>query len=307
LEFQIFHEFIFGFFPGILSVLFVGFFVGYLSSFLGIGGGFIYTPFFHTFFHLSAVQAVAVSLAQMPLSSLSGLFVYYKNGKIKWGEGLILLITSIPSAQFVAYKFGRFEDTELGRKVFFGMPVSELVYLFIFTFFLSILGIWNLISAKRKRRIFETNVVIPKSKLEDDHFKTSARNLYQPKSIFFLLVVGVAFGTFSSLLGIGGGFLAVPLFVYYFKMEPVEAVATSFLGIFFTSLGTSVLFYLQGKLHIELAIVGTLGGFIGARMGSLKAVHAKPYTILKVLGIMQLVVVMWYFGNKLSKILGMLN
>jgi uncharacterized membrane protein YfcA len=292
LDFQIFNEFLFGFYPGLISVLLIGFFVGYLSSFLGIGGGFIYTPFFHTFFHLSAVQAVAVSLAQMPLSSLSGLFIYIKNNKVRWREGFTLLLTSIPSAQFVAFKFGRFEDTPLGKKMVFGMPVSELIYLFIFTFFLSILGVWNLVSARRKKRQSETMTSLP-----DSNFKRSSGL----QSIILLLLVGIAFGTTSSLLGIGGGFLAVPLFVYYFKMEPVEAVATSFLGIFFTSFGTSVLLYSQGKLHIELAIVGTLGGFIGARMGSLKAIKAKPYIILQILGFMQILVVIWYLGNKLSK------
>lgn len=305
MDFQIFHEFVFGFYPGILSILLVGFFVGYLSSFLGIGGGFIYTPFFHTFFHLSAMQAVAVSLAQMPISSLSGLFVYMKNRKVRFKEGLILLLTSIPSAQWVAYKFGRFEDTEIGRKLFFGMPVSELIYLFIFTFFLSILGVWNLISARKKKHKAQLHSLTQEKVLSTELRTTQPQVDF--KSVFFLLSVGVAFGATSSLLGIGGGFLAVPLFVYYFKMEPVEAVATSFLGIFFTSFGTSILLYTQGKLHLELALVGTIGGFIGARLGSLKAIHAKPYTILYILGSMQLLVVTWYLGNKLMKIFYWVN
>ncbi|MDZ4728027.1 MAG: sulfite exporter TauE/SafE family protein [Leptospira sp.] len=299
MDFQVFNEFIFGFYPGIISVIVLGFLVGYLSSFLGIGGGFIYTPFFHTFFHLSAVQAVAVSLAQMPFSSLSGLFVYFKNKKIQFREGFLLLITSIPTAQYVAYKFGRFEDTDLGKTIVYGMPISELVYLFIFTFFLSILGVWNLISAERKKKklsLAENEIV---QNLRESENKTNRVKSDSLRSIFFLLLVGIAFGATSSLLGIGGGFLAVPLFVFYFRMEPVEAVATSFLGIFFTSFGTSLLFYFQGKLHIELALVGTIGGFIGARLGSLKAIHAKPYVILRVLGCMQILVVMWYLGNKI--------
>ncbi len=298
MDFQIFNEFVFGYYPGILTVLLLGFFVGYLSSFLGVGGGFIYTPFYHTFFHLSAVQAVAVSLAQMPLSALSGLIVYNKSNKIKWREGFFLLLTSIPSGQYVAYKFGRFEETELGRKLVSGMPISELVYFFVFTFFLSILGIWNLVSARKKKNKAEQilNEFESTESNEINHQRNSPP--LNAKSVIFLLLVGVVFGAFSSLLGIGGGFLAVPLFVYYFRMEPVEAVATSFLGIFFTSMGTSLLFYFQGKLFLDLAIVGTVGGLIGARLGSLKAIDSKPYIILQVLGTMQLIVVMWYSGSK---------
>lgn len=322
-NFQIYHDFVWGFWPGIIVVFGVGFFVGYLASFLGLGGGFIYTPFFHSFFHLTAVQAVAVSLAQMPVSSLSGLFVYHKNNKIRWKQGFLLLITSIPAAQYTAYKFGRFEDTELGKQLYYGIPLSEFIYLIVFTVFLGILAIYNLIIAlKRRRKYYQSlevqsqisnptsaaasansgsnsnanaSVSVPANESHAESFS------YSPKSVFIVLVTGIFFGLFSSLFGIGGGFLAVPLFVYYFRMSPVEAVATSFLGIFLTSFGTSVLFFMQGKLHLELALVGSFGGIFGARIGSLKAVNAKPYSILLVTATFQFLVVVWYVLGKLPK------
>lgn len=322
-NFQIYYDFVWGFWPGIIVVFGVGFFVGYLASFLGLGGGFIYTPFFHSFFHLTAVQAVAVSLAQMPVSSLSGLFVYYKNNKIRWKQGFLLLVTSIPSAQYTAYKFGRFEDTELGKQLYYGIPLSEFIYLIVFTFFLGILAIYNLITAlKRRKKYYQSLKIDPEisnaiptaiSALSGSNSNGTIglekpANIekvdlfaYSPKSVLIVLFTGIFFGLFSSLFGIGGGFLAVPLFVYYFRMSPVEAVATSFLGIFLTSFGTSVLFFMQGKLHLELALVGSFGGIFGARIGSLKAVNAKPYSILLVTAIFQFLVVVWYVLGKLPK------
>lgn len=303
-NFQIYHDFVWGFWPGIIVVFGVGFFVGYLASFLGLGGGFIYTPFFHSFFHLTAVQAVAVSLAQMPVSSLSALVVYHKKNKIRWKQGFLLLCTSIPVAQYTAYKFGRFEDTEFGKQLYYGIPLSEFIYLIEFTFFLGILAIYNLITAlKRRRKYYQALEVqfenslsaLPVNESEVDNFS------YSGKSVSVVLITGIFFGLFSSLFGIGGGFLAVPLFVYYFRMSPVEAVATSFLGIFLTSFGTSVLFFIQGKLHLELALVGSFGGIFGARIGSRKAVNAKPYSILLVTAIFQFLVVTWYVLGKLPK------
>lgn len=303
-NFQIYHDFVWGFWPGIIVVFGVGFFVGYLASFLGLGGGFIYTPFFHSFFHLTAVQAVAVSLAQMPISALSALVVYHKKNKIRWKQGFLLLCTSIPVAQYTAYKFGRFEDTEFGKQLYYGIPLSEFIYLIVFTFFLGILAIYNLITAlKRRRKYYQALEVqfenslsaLPVNESEVDNFS------YSGKSVSVVLITGIFFGLFSSLFGIGGGFLAVPLFVYYFRMSPVEAVATSFLGIFLTSFGTSVLFFMQGKLHLELALVGSFGGIFGARIGSRKAVNAKPYSILLVTAIFQFLVVTWYVLGKLPK------
>lgn len=321
-SFQIFHEFVWGFWPGIIVVFGVGFFVGYLASFLGLGGGFIYTPFFHSFFHLTAVQAVAVSLAQMPVSALSGLYVYFKNNKIRWKQGFVLLVTSIPTAQYTAFAFGRFEDTTLGKQLFYGIPLSEFVYLIVFTFFLSILAAYNLVSAFKKRKRYYEMISIPESKQNPkktesnqetyqkvtSHNRDSANILenetefqFTNKSVFIVLAVGVFFGMFSSLFGIGGGFLAVPLFIYYFRMSPVEAVATSFLGIFLTSFGTTVQFLILGKLHWELALIGSFGGIFGARIGSLKAVKAKPYSILFVTSFFQILVVIWYLVGKLPK------
>ncbi|TGL65223.1 sulfite exporter TauE/SafE family protein [Leptospira jelokensis] len=321
-SFQIFHEFVWGFWPGVFIVFGVGFFVGYLASFLGLGGGFIYTPFFHSFFHLTAVQAVAVSLAQMPVSALSGLYVYYQNNKIRWKQGFLLLVTSIPAAQYTAFAFGRFEDTTFGKQLYYGIPLSEFVYLFVFTIFLGILAVYNLITSLKKRKRYYESLPIPHSeqnRKQQDSEKTTnwvgpnpegistkgendgALFRFSKKSISIVLLVGVFFGTFSSLFGIGGGFLAVPLFVYYFRMSPVEAVATSFLGIFLTSFGTTVQFLLLGKLHWELALVGSFGGIFGARIGSLKAVNAKPYTILLVTSFFQFLVVVWYLVAKLPK------
>ncbi|PJZ46286.1 sulfite exporter TauE/SafE family protein [Leptospira brenneri] len=318
-NFQIYYDFVWGFWPGIIVVFGVGFFVGYIASFLGVGGGFIYTPFFHSFFHLSAVQAVAVSLAQMPVSSLSGLFVYYKNNKIRWKQGFLLLCTSIPTAQYTAYKFGRFEDTEFGKQLYYGVPLSELIYLIVFTVFLGILAIYNLITALKRRKKYYQSLEVQAQSLNSNPSvltKDSETKLisahspnidqvssfsYSRKSIFIVLLTGIFFGLFSSFFGIGGGFLAVPLFVYYFRMSPVEAVATSFLGIFLTSFGTSIMFYMQGKLHLELALIGSLGGFFGARIGSLKAINAKPYSILLVTATFQFLVVIWYVIGKLPK------
>ncbi|TGM25892.1 sulfite exporter TauE/SafE family protein [Leptospira selangorensis] len=316
-NFQIFHDFVWGFWPGIFVVFGVSFFVGYLASFLGLGGGFIYTPFFHSFFHLTAVQAVAVSLAQMPVSALSGLYVYFKNDKIRWKQGFLLLLTSIPSAQYTAYAFGRFEDTSLGKQLYYGIPLSEFVYLIVFTFFLGVLAVYNLISALKKRKKYyesmqqnrndlaDSNSFTKRQQSNDSDSKQNSLRIEEPsfqfssRSILIVLLVGVFFGMFSSLFGIGGGFLAVPLFVYYFRMSPVEAVATSFLGIFLTSFGTTVQFLILGKLHWELALVGSFGGIFGARIGSLKAVRAKPYSILLVTATFQCLVVVWYLVGKL--------
>ena len=68
---------------GVLLIAATGFFTGILASAMGVGGGFIFTPFFHGVIGLGGVQAVATSMGQIPITSLSAVYRYYKNKKIK--------------------------------------------------------------------------------------------------------------------------------------------------------------------------------------------------------------------------------
>ena len=90
-------------------------------------------------------------------------------------------------------------------------------------------------------------------------------------SVWLALAVGVLVGIISGLVGIGGGVIMVPIFVYGFKMDQHMAQGTS-LAALLAPIGISTFWeYYQackvnGKVVLLVAIGFAVGGYFGARL-----------------------------------------
>lgn len=84
-------------------------------------------------------------------------------------------------------------------------------------------------------------------------------------------VLGSFVGLTSSLLGLGGGFLLVPLLPLIYSLNPHETVALSLFIVFFSTSLNSFLFYKRGYPVLEKKEIfggALLGGLGGALFGS---------------------------------------
>jgi uncharacterized protein len=83
-----------------------------------------------------------------------------------------------------------------------------------------------------------------------------------------LVLIGVAAGLFSSLFGVGGGIVIVPLLMAGAAFRAREATAASLGAIVITAIAGVTLYALHGKVHVTYAaLVGipAMGGaFVGA-------------------------------------------
>jgi uncharacterized membrane protein YfcA len=82
------------------------------------------------------------------------------------------------------------------------------------------------------------------------------------------IVVGLAGGGLGGLIGLGGGFIMVPLFVYLFRMSQHDAQGTS-LAVLLPPVGVlSVLqYYRAGHVELALALWAALGFLVGGWIG----------------------------------------
>jgi hypothetical protein len=91
------------------------------------------------------------------------------------------------------------------------------------------------------------------------------------QTLFILLLIGLAGGILSGMVGIGGGIIVVPALVYFLGFSQATAQGTS-LGMMLPPIGilAAYNYYKAGSLDIKYALIlgfaFIIGGFIGSKV-----------------------------------------
>ncbi len=82
------------------------------------------------------------------------------------------------------------------------------------------------------------------------------------------LILGVFVGVLSAIMGVGGGFIMVPVMVYLLRMPMHVVVGTSLFQILFTCVNVTIMqAYSNHTVDFVLALLLLLGSTIGAQFG----------------------------------------
>jgi uncharacterized membrane protein YfcA len=124
----------------------------------------------------------------------------------------------------------------------------------------------------------------------------------EPPAFAFVLM-GVAAGFFSGLLGIGGGVIMVPVMAGILDMPLKRALGTSLVIIAFMVVPGTVVHALLG--HIDWAIFAwlTIGVIPGAALGSRWTIRARERTLRRVVGVFLLLVALAYGALEIHDLL----
>lgn len=89
----------------------------------------------------------------------------------------------------------------------------------------------------------------------------------QSVNALFMILLGFGVGVLSGMFGIGGGFLTTPLLIFY-GIPPTVAVASATTQITGASVSGAMVHLRRGGIDIKMAIVMTVGGFLGSVVGA---------------------------------------
>lgn len=253
--------------PGLFILLiFVGAAVGALSGFFGIGGGAFFVPFLVRVCGLAWDQAIALSLAQMVPTGALGAWRRWLQGESHARLALLSLGGSVPGAWVGRTIVGALGDRGVVQVGGVKLNAMDTVLSLLFAAFLIWMGrsMWR--SSGVPPRSGETTA--PKGGAGDE-VSGAGRTPAEvwPVPPFEAWLLGLAVGTTSALVGIGGGFLFVPIAVQRFGLPVSLAVGASLLQIPVTAaVGAGLYLSVEGTPYVWLVPL-LLGSAFGVVQG----------------------------------------
>ena len=275
----------------------LGLAVGLLSGLFGVGGGFLMTPLL-IMLGIPATVAAATDSNQIVAASTSGTYAHWRIGNVDFKMGLYLLVGG-----FVGGLAG-----VQGIKVLKAMGNADFVIKITYVLMLGIVGSYM---------FFESLQSMKKKKVE--HVETVKDNMltkllkalpmqtrFEKSGVTHSILVPVIFGGFvgilAAVMGVGGGFLMVPVMVYILRMPMHVVVGTSLFQILFNCIEVTFLqAYTNHSVDFILAVLLLLGSTIGAQVGTVFGRKLKADQLKVILaGIVLLVTVKIVFDLTLS-------
>ena len=246
-----------------LEILAVGFGVGFLAGMFGIGGGFLLTPLL-IFFGIPPAVAVASGTSQITAVTFSGVLAQWKRRAVDFKMGGVMISGGIVGTLIGVVVFGWL--ARLGQ--------MEIAISLSYVVLLGTVGALMLnesvrvLIADRRHGARPSTVHEPHNWLQKLPFKTRFRESKLYISALPPAVLGLAIGFLSSVLGVGGGFVAVPVMIYLFRMPTNVVVGTSLLLLLaVTSAATLLHAASDFSVDIVLAAILICGGVAGVQYG----------------------------------------
>ncbi|MCL7418248.1 MAG: sulfite exporter TauE/SafE family protein [Halalkalicoccus sp.] len=244
---------------GIVSIgLFIGFglLIGILFGFFGMGGSFLVTPALLVLGY-SAPVAVGSGLAFVFGTSIIGALRHRDHGQISYKLAAMMIL---------GMTFG----IEVGTRVVFLLVELGSVDFVISVLYVGLLGAIGLY-VLRDMRTDDTAV-------DTGRVATAVQAIQLPPlvslpsggtvSVWIILAAGVGIGILSGCLGVGGGFLLLPIMVYGFGIPTAVAAGTSILQISVSGAFGTFVYAQSNAVNLPVVAALLIGSALGARIGA---------------------------------------
>ena len=111
------------------------------------------------------------------------------------------------------------------------------------------------------------------------------------QTILLLVLVGLAAGVLSGLVGVGGGIIIVPALVYILGFTQHEAQGTS-LGLLLLPVGIFAVlnYYKQGYIDMKVVAIMCVAFVIGGWVGSKVSLSLPQETVKKIFAVLMLLI-----------------
>ena len=261
----------------IVSIL-IGLGAGLITGCIGAGGGFIIAPALMSA-GIKGILAVGTDLFHIFAKAIMGSVIHRKLGNVSVHLAAVFLIGAI---------LGATAGGMLNRVLYELNPVlSDAFITTVYSLMLGFLGAYALIDFLKARKSGDTGdahggsvegaelgnlpkkiqgIKVPPMINFDNDLTPGGRSI----SWIFLVLSGALVGLAAGIMGVGGGFLTFPIFVYVMGVSSMTTVGTDIFQIVFTAGYAAISQYaIYGFIFYTLAMGMLLGSLVGIQIGAM--------------------------------------
>jgi hypothetical protein len=250
----------------------VGFLVGLLGGFFGVGGGFLAGPMML----LTGVPpnfVVGTDLAHMTGKSIVAARRHSTLGHVDYKLGGLMILGTTLGIEAGAQTIEYLEGLAPG--------VLRSVLTWVYLALLLIISITVFIEGFRATRLEIRESMGAKETLSIQAFSRRIQSIHLPPmvdlpasgiaaiSLWAILGVGFVTGFLAGLLGVGGGFIRMPALIYLLGIPTHVAVGTDLFEIMFSAGYGTLTHALKGNVDIMMALIMHTGAAVGAQLGAM--------------------------------------
>jgi len=270
----------------ILVVLAMGLTVGFISGMFGVGGGFLMTPLL-IFIGVPPAVAVASVASHIAASSFSGALNYWRRRALDLMLAGILLLGGILGTAAGVWLFTKLRSLDM----------LDLIIALSYVLLLTIVGMLMVVESVRAiLRSYQGKPAVlrrPGSHtwLHGLPLKIRFKRSKIYVSAIPVWVIGFIIGFIGAIMGIGGGFLLVPMLIYFLRVPTSTVIGTSAVLTLVTMACATILHAVTNHLvDALLALMLMIGGVSGAQFGARAGQHMSAERLRLLLGLLVLTV-----------------
>ncbi len=227
--------------------------VGTYGTLVGVGGGFLIVPLLLLVYNLSPPAAAATSLVVVLLNATSGSISYLRLGRVDIRTGLMLAAATVPGALV-----GPFIATLIPDRTF---RIAFAVFLIGMSGFLLL--------RPERREVTEASSARPGRFRVQRRFEVKDGTSFDYSyNVPLALSLSLGVGVLSSVLGIGGGIVHVPMLIHLMSFPVHIATATSQFVLAITAVASVATYSAKGHVEWPLALSIGVGVVVGAQIGA---------------------------------------
>lgn len=270
----------------VLFPIFLGFTVGIVGGFIGVGGGYMVTPAL-IIFGVPGNIAVGTDITHIAGKSVIATIRHRQLGNVDFRLGLIMVVSTMLGVELGVQLINHYKEKGLVDVVV--LTASLIILLGI--------GIYTHVETRKSKKLLDQmkkeKKKLPREIMVSSFAKRMQRLNIPPMiylkasrlriSFWVVFLVGFVTGALAGFFGVGGGFIRVPALIYLVGTPTLIAVGTDLFEIIISAGYGSLRHGMSGNVDVILALTMLLGATLGAQIGAIATSYVRGPSVRFVL------------------------